>query len=76
MKTKIVIAAGLALLLPPLAARAQSALVVAPAQSRAFALGYTLRACDLRAVAFTLFVNAGTGLLVFGPTLIAEGAAR
>ena len=30
----------------------------------------------LRAVAFTLFVNAGTGLLVFGPTLIAEGAAR
>lgn len=57
MKTKIVIAAGLALLLPPLAARAQSALAVAPAQSRAFALGYTLRACDLRAVAFTRSVE-------------------
>ena len=28
---------------------------------------------SLRAVAFTLFVNAGTGMLALGPTLIAEG---
>lgn len=57
MKTQIVITAGLALLLPLMEARAQAAPAVAPAQSRAFALGYTLRACDLRAVAFTRSVK-------------------
>lgn len=57
MRTPIILAAGLALLLPPLAARAQSAPAVPPAQSRAFALGYTMRACDLRAIAFTRAVK-------------------
>ena len=40
----------------PLAAQGQSA-AVPVAQSRAFALGYTMRACDLRAIAFTRSVK-------------------
>ena len=50
-------AACLLLGLAPLAARAQSAPAVPAAQSRAFALGYTMRACDLRAIAFTRSVK-------------------
>ena len=50
-------AACLPLGLAPLAAQAQSALAVPAAQSRAFALGYTMRACDLRAIAFTRSVK-------------------
>ena len=51
------LAAGLAVGFPPVAARAQSVPSVPAAQSRAFALGYTMRACDLRAVAFTRSVK-------------------
>jgi len=57
MRTQITLAAGLVLLLPPLTSHASSAPTVPPAQSRAFALGYTLRACDLRAIAFTRSVK-------------------
>lgn len=43
--------------LAPLAAQAKDGPVVPPDQSRAFALAYTLRSCDLRAVAFTQSVK-------------------
>ena len=55
--THIYTAACLLLGLTPSAARAQPAPAVPAAQSRAFALGYTLRACDLRAIAFTSSVK-------------------
>lgn len=51
-------AACLLLGLTPPAARAQTTPAVPLAQARAFALGYTLRACDLRAIAFTRSVKA------------------
>ncbi len=50
-------AACLVLALSALTARAQSAPAVPAAQARAFALGYTMRACDLRAIAFTRSVK-------------------
>jgi hypothetical protein len=49
--------AGLLLGLMPLAARAKDGPAAPPDQSRAFALAYTLRSCDLRAMAFTQSVK-------------------
>lgn len=51
-------AAGLLLALIPLAAQAKDAPAVPPEQSRIFALGYTLRACDLRAQDYVEAVQA------------------
>ncbi len=57
MKAILTHTACLLLGLAPLAARAQNMPAVPLAQARAFALGYTLRACDLRAIAFTSSVK-------------------
>ena len=61
--------AGLLLALIPLASQAKDAPVVPTDQSRVFALGYTLRACDLRAQDY---VEAIQSLKVIGD----EGAAK
>lgn len=52
------LAAVLLLGLAPLASQAKDAPVVPPEQSRAFALGYTLRSCDLRAQDYVEAVQA------------------
>lgn len=52
------LAAGLLLGLASLAAQAKDAPAVTPDQSRIFALGYTLRACDLRAQDYVEAVQA------------------
>jgi len=56
--TACALAAGSVLALAPLAAQAKDALTVPPDQSRMFALGYTLRACDLRAQDYVEAVQA------------------
>lgn len=52
------VAAGLLIGLAPRAAQAKDTRAVPPEQSRIFALGYTLRACDLRAQDFVEAVQA------------------
>ena len=51
-------AACLLLGLAPLAVRAKDTPTVPPEQSRIFAMGYTLRACDLRAQDYVEAVQA------------------
>ena len=60
MRTSVIrtLAAGFLFAFAPFAAHAKDASAVPPEQSRIFALGYTLRACDLRAQDYVEAVQA------------------